>query len=288
MLRLSRYHHGKLMRYLAPISTRLPSQLVPLSGRSKAATSSNPKQNTKKPITSSTVLRRIQRYASGALQAAYDENDAEPGKVAIHKIRFLWSSGDGKKQKGEAILLMERATGLLYASAYKRLRLNDIRICMSRLEQMYGNDILSMNFVMALDHRIDPDDVVSRSTVLHSPRSKSDCSLLADGAADELEDEIAFDFPLYAEDDTPYQARRALIPGTFKNIEAINRALSRLVNKINLTPRYYLHKQSRIELNPIKKLIIEYNPKQGKLVFISDWVKQIKLPRPWNYPIFRG
>lgn len=287
MLRLSRYHHGKLMRYLAPISTRLPSQETPLIGRSKAHHKLVSKQTARKPITSSTVLRRMQRYASGKLISARDEKDAKPGTVAIHKIRITWSTAEGEQHKSEIILLMERATGLLYARAYNIVGLGEAKNCMSRIEQMYGYDILSMNFVMSRRDWFDPNDA-SYSSVLNSPRSKRDRSLLVNRTKLDLVDEIAFDFPLCADDDTPYQTRRALIPGTFKCLDALNRSLSRLVNKINLTPRHYFHKGSRRELAPINNLM-KYTSKRytelGKFPLLSHLPKQITLPRKWKYPI---
>jgi hypothetical protein len=279
MLRLSRYHHGKLMRYLAPISTRLPSQETPLSGRSKAVAHSEPDQTKRKSVISSTVLRRIKRYASGSLLSACDDKISGSGKVGIHKIQILWSTSDGKSEKSEVVLLMERTTGLLYARAYKRVRLGEVKKCMSRFEKMYGYDILSMHFVTASDFRVDAADVISRSTVLNYLRSKKDSSFLRDSAKDELIDERGGEFQVRADADTPYQARRAIIPGTFKNLEAVNRALSRLVNKINLTPRHYYDKGSRKGLTPLSNLI-EYNHSEhGKLVFVTNLTNQIKLTR---------
>lgn len=144
---------------------------------------------------------------------------------------------------------------------------------------MYGYDILSMHFVTDSDFRVDAADVVSRSTALNYPRSKKDSSFLRDSAKDELVDERGPAFQLRADDDTPYQARRAIIPGTFKNLEAVNRALSRLLNKVNLTPRHYYDKGSRRDLSPLKNLI-EYNHlEHGKLVFVMNVTNQIKLTR---------
>jgi len=280
LLRLSRYPYGKLMRYLAPISTRLPDPSLPLSG--KRSSSPPTGRRTNKPITASTVYRRIKRYASGALVSASDTVDAAPGSFAIHKIRVKWASGGGEEKEGEIILLMDRGTGLLFAQAYHRVRENEAKICMARIEQMFGHDILAMNFVMSWDDEEMPNDRYSTSTVLNSPRAKKAPSLLANTARLILEEMMEFDFPLQADGGSPAQQTRAVIPGKFDGLDDLNEALNRLVNKINLTERHYYQNRIKKELTP-KNLLAEYSYSKGKMFFGDALAKQLKLPREWDF-----
>jgi hypothetical protein len=223
----------------------------------------------------------MNRYDSNGLRSARDERDTAPGTIAIHKIRILWSTDDDEQHKSEILLIMDRAMGLLFAQAYKRIRLGEVERCMSWFEQIYGTNIPSMHFVMALD----PVDKVSRSTVLHYSRAR-DISSLPGSSRDDLVGERGSSFKVCADEDTPAQESRALIPGTFKNLEAINLVLSRLINKIHFTQRKYSDKKVRgRELSLIEKMQEHYHLARGELIFTDDMREKIKFPLEKKKPI---
>lgn len=284
MIRLSRYHYKKLIEYLAPIWTPLPSQARQQAGQNSAFINAVNGKLEKRYIDPTTFYRHLRRYASGALLKAKDQKEAPSGSVAIHRILIHWTNKLGVTKKGVVLLLMDRTTGLLYAKAYQRVRTREVAISAARFESMYGNDILSLHFVTATRDRDNLTDEPSFTTVLNLDRDKDDKTRISIRSQEILEDEMSFDFKLHADDNTPSLENSVTVPGTYKNHHELNRAITMLVNTINLTPRNYYYRDSSVEMTPLKKLM-KYHQSKGETVSERLMTKRIERRRDWNYGI---
>jgi hypothetical protein len=281
MIRLSRFHYLKLIEYLAPTWSALPSLARQQGGQNGAVINVVSGKLEKRYIEPSTFFRHLQRYVSGELLRAYDKTEPEPGSVAIHQIRIFWKDKNGTESKREVLLLMDRGTGLLYANSYQRVRKREVAIGVARFEYLFGDDIKSLHLVTATRHRENLSDDPSYTSVLNLGPIKVSGDQLTDDLKDVIEDELTFDFPVYTDQHTPFQERRVTIPGTYADQHELNRTITNLVNAINLTPRNY-YRNSRVEMTPFKKLI-KHHQRRGKSVSEKQTRQRIESRKGWKY-----
>jgi|GEM_PF-5558014 len=285
LLRLSRYRYPKLMEYLAPVWANLPTQARRGSTNTATPINGTNKFRISRVFAPITIHRTLKRYASGALLNSFDRKIPAPGSAAIHQVRVQWQDGKSNSIKGDVILLQERASGLIYARAYHRIRERNIAVCIARFESMLGYDINALHFVTSTAVKDVFSDKVSLTTAFKYKRSRQDRTKISDTSGSDLRHDLTFNISLLADDDTPHQYDRIAIPGSYQNRQALNRKIEDLLNQINLSDRHYCFRDSRVEMTPLKRLLKQHKS-TGEQVTENEVTRQIKLPRRTWYFIY--
>ena len=265
MLRLSRYHYNKLIEYLEPIWPHLPTKANLESGQNGLIKNAVTGKLVKRYVSHKTVYSHIKRYAWGMLLKAYDRKKPDEGTVAIHRIGIRWMDKSGKTESRYILLLMERATGLLYAKTYFRTRHREVRICQKRFEEMYGLPIKSFHFVTETKARDNISDIGSYTSII----KKLEASKI-----DAINSQ--FNFTVKADMTTPSQEQWVTIPGSFANHHELNQVIAEYVNTLNTHPRSYTYHDSKVEMTPLNKLIKLYKD-EGQIVSEKLTRQRIKL-----------
>lgn len=273
MVRLTRYHYKYLFEYLAPLWPSLPTQ-------SNCRKSSQAGQQ-RPTISTSTFFRMLKNHPSGSLIGVSNGNKTLPGEVAVHRVLIEWNNGDDETDKGELLLLMERASGLIYAKAYSRVKKSNVAVCIARIEGMLAYDIKALHFIFSTKPK-DSRTLESKSTALLLDRATKIANRVSDNSRDILDDELTFDFPLFADVDTPHQMSRIRLPVPFEDCSDLNNTIMSMVNEINTRQRSREFRGKSIEITPLIKLQNAHK-KRGNNISVQELETQIMLPRKWDF-----
>jgi len=253
---VTRYPWRYLCEYLTPVLPSLPTQeKKELSGElSKQLDES---EDQVKFWSDTTIRRLVNEHPDESMRlkgqiSAIKRPKAQPGVVVVHRILIEWKE-QGRRVKGDLLILVERSSGLIYAKVYpKQVNERSIALCIGRFDQVIPFGIKGLRFIVRISEGTQDSVEAWQSSVLDleingpinqqseeqfvravKQKLQNDMTTGSSLNDNDLDIEISHDVPL------AYEQVRIEIPGDFSSKKNLNACLTELVNKINTTVRGY-------------------------------------------------